>query len=476
MNISHCISILAFSVSLSASAIAQNDDCAGAIALVNGAPTAYDTTTATPSAQVWPCAMGGAADLWYSYTPAANARVTFSTCGTTYDTAIEVFGGTCAALAPIGCNDDACMFQSEFTVPSATAGQTLLIRVGGWNGSVGAGTITATELPPILPTGSIASWLNEVSAGTAASYTNSLLPGPIVDDIGATNGANGVTYEFIVYGDNGGISSGLMGSRTGGFGPGIKFEQCCDSLQYGITDFNIADFYFVAANNTEQTDVHLAFVVDPTAGTTELFENGASFGTINFAPVLSGMQGIGQILDTTGNFDIMANGVVHGVAVYESQLSLSEITAHRDAYFMGSPGTNYCAAAPNSAGTTAMMSAMGSTSAVANSLTLMAGGLPNNQFGIFLTSRTQAFVPGVGGTSNGNLCLGGNIGRLNLAGQILSSGSSGSIALAVNLMQLPEGASFQVVMPGETWNFQSWYRDGVGLGSNFSDGLEIQFN
>jgi hypothetical protein len=31
-------------------------------------------------------------------------------------------------------------------------------------------------------------------------------------------------------------------------------------------------------------------------------------------------------------------------------------------------------------------------------------------------------------------------------------------------------------MAGQTWNFQAWHRDQVGLGSNFTDGLEIQFN
>ena len=33
----------------------------------------------------------------------------------------------------------------------------------------------------------------------------------------------------------------------------------------------------------------------------------------------------------------------------------------------------------------------------------------------------------------------------------------------------------QTIMMGETWNFQAGHRDGVGLGPNFTDGLEIAF-
>ena len=56
-----------------------------------------------------------------------------------------------------------------------------------------------------------------------------------------------------------------------------------------------------------------------------------------------------------------------------------------------------------------------------NDLALVAAVLPSGKFGIFVTSRTQAFIPMGGGTSNGNHCLGGNIGRFNAAGQILKT-------------------------------------------------------
>ena len=139
------------------------------------------------------------------------------------------------------------------------------------------------------------------------------------------------------------------------------------------------------------------------------------------------------------------------------------------------PGTNYCTAASNSTGSAASISATGSPSASANNITLVASDMPQNQFGMFLTSRDQDFVVGAGGSSNGNLCLGGTVGRFTAPSQILSSGPAGSFELAIDLTMVPEGGSFVTVLVGETWNFQAWYRDTVGLGSNFTDGVEIGF-
>ena len=148
-----------------------------------------------------------------------------------------------------------------------------------------------------------------------------------------------------------------------------------------------------------------------------------------------------------------------------------------ESYFSGGViGSNYCMAAANSTGATGSISATGSTSAASNSLTLNASDLPLNQFGIFVVSNTQAFVPGAGGTSNGNLCLGGSLGRFSQPNQILSSGGGGSFDLGVDTTMIPQGAGFVAIMAGDTWNFQAWHRDTVGVGSNFTDGIEIVFN
>jgi len=141
----------------------------------------------------------------------------------------------------------------------------------------------------------------------------------------------------------------------------------------------------------------------------------------------------------------------------------------------GAIGTNYCLANPNSTGMTGAMSASGSASVASNNFTVTASDLPTSQFGIFVTSMDQGFVPNGGGSSNGNICLGGVIGRFFMPSQILSTGGAGEFSLSLPLGSFPQGNGFVAVMPGETWNFQAWHRDGVGQGSNFTDGLSVMF-
>ena len=139
-------------------------------------------------------------------------------------------------------------------------------------------------------------------------------------------------------------------------------------------------------------------------------------------------------------------------------------------------GTNYCTAVPNSTGTSSVMSASGSSVAADNDVTLTATQMPTAAFGFFLVSQVQGFAMNPGGSA-GNLCLGGSIGRYVGPGQIQNSGMLGEISLALDLTAVPQPTGAVAVAPGETWNFQAWYRDAVGgtAVSNFSDGLSILF-
>jgi hypothetical protein len=143
----------------------------------------------------------------------------------------------------------------------------------------------------------------------------------------------------------------------------------------------------------------------------------------------------------------------------------------------GSLGTNYCMANPNSTGSTGVIRAVGSASVAANDVTLEARALPNNAFGFFLTSLAQGFVANAGG-SQGNLCLGGSIGRYVGPGQVQNTGMVGGFSLVLDLTQTPTPVGFVAIQAGETWNFQAWHRDAVGgvATSNFTDGLEVLFN
>ena len=136
-------------------------------------------------------------------------------------------------------------------------------------------------------------------------------------------------------------------------------------------------------------------------------------------------------------------------------------------------GESYCGpAVDNSTGEPGVMGVWGSTWVVNNDVTLTGDDLPNNKFGYFMVSQTQGFIAGPGG-SQGNLCLGGTIGRY--ASSVLNSGGAGHVELAIDLNTIPTTPP-DAVQPGETWNFQLWYRDNNPTAtSNFTDGRAVQF-
>jgi len=139
-------------------------------------------------------------------------------------------------------------------------------------------------------------------------------------------------------------------------------------------------------------------------------------------------------------------------------------------------GAPYCTpGAPNSAnqggGT---LRAFGSPQAGVNDVILKAEGIPIDEFGFFLNSRSTALVPFPQGSS-GILCLGGSIGRFNSS--IQNSGLTGVMTLVLDQNAVPRPNGLVAVMAGQTWYFQAWHRDVLGTTqtSNFTAGLEISF-
>ena len=110
-----------------------------------------------------------------------------------------------------------------------------------------------------------------------------------------------------------------------------------------------------------------------------------------------------------------------------------------------------------------------------NNFSLMGSDLPSNSLTLAVTSQTQGFTQ-MPGTSVGNLCLGGAIGRF--LPQAAASGVDGTVSLDINLNGLPQPTATVAVMPGDTWNFQLWFRDSLGGQpvSNFTQGVEVTFN
>ncbi len=124
-----------------------SDEC-GSATLVGEEDIAFDTTFASDNDPPLPasCNEGSGLsigkDVWALYLPALSGTATISTCGSAnFDTRLAVYGGFCGDLTLLACNDDACgSLQSSVAVP-ATAGVPLLVRLGGFAGASGQGTL-----------------------------------------------------------------------------------------------------------------------------------------------------------------------------------------------------------------------------------------------------------------------------------------------------------------------------------------------
>ena len=99
-------------------------------------------------------------------------------------------------------------------------------------------------------------------------------------------------------------------------------------------------------------------------------------------------------------------------------------------------GTNYCSPAiANSTGAPAEILAQGSELLFFSDVTLTVRGLPQNTFAMFFASQTQGYAFPIPG-SQGALCVLGLTGRYNRPGQIMSSGSSGTLMFPLDLLSI----------------------------------------
>src|SRR5688572_4063257 len=121
-----------------------NDECAGAVILQPNVPFVMSTTNATDTGDSDPaCQRNFGGGVWFRFTPANTGTVTISTCGSDFDTVLQVYSGSCDALVPVagGCNDSggsACPSSvSAFVQFSGIGGQAYWILAGGVSGARG---------------------------------------------------------------------------------------------------------------------------------------------------------------------------------------------------------------------------------------------------------------------------------------------------------------------------------------------------
>lgn len=162
-----------FTVSFSGCSAPGNNSCGAAAVITDGAypfTTVCSTTDGFvdngPGCSAFNYFQTGS-DVWFSYTATCSGNINASICGLdrNYDTRIAVYGGCpSGANQAIACNDDSCGTGSSLTW-AATQGVTYRIRVGGFNGTQGSGTLV---LAPERPSNDACAAALPISAGVAA--------------------------------------------------------------------------------------------------------------------------------------------------------------------------------------------------------------------------------------------------------------------------------------------------------------------
>lgn len=116
---------------------AQSDACATATVIASG-DYAGSTSAATNDGSASCGSSSTSPDVWYRFTAASDVRLTVDTCDSGYDTVLSLHSG-CPGTSSneLVCNDDSCNLGSRVQT-DLTAGQSVLIRIAGWQGQTGA--------------------------------------------------------------------------------------------------------------------------------------------------------------------------------------------------------------------------------------------------------------------------------------------------------------------------------------------------
>lgn len=131
-------------------------------------------------------------------------------------------------------------------------------------------------------------------------------------------------------------------------------------------------------------------------------------------------------------------------------------------------GDVYCAPPSSATGPPARLGAVGSLDVVDDDFELRGNGLPVGAIGYTLVSRQRAAPAAVIGTG---LCLGGAVGR-DTAHPFVADGA-GAATRRLSLASLPLPGGPIAAEPGDSLNFQLWYRDAAS--SAFSEALAVTF-
>lgn len=125
-----------------------------------------------------------------------------------------------------------------------------------------------------------------------------------------------------------------------------------------------------------------------------------------------------------------------------------------------------CSNQVNSTGNPSLMGFVGTTSIGDDDLTITAGPVPANQFGLFVQGELAGNIAIPGG--GGNLCISFPVFRLPV---VQAQGNVMSYDL--QLQNTVPGVA--PITGGTTWRFQAWHRDVTGAGYGLSNALKLVF-
>jgi hypothetical protein len=170
-----------------------NDDCAGAITLACPGTATQDTTLATGSTVNINCgSFSDQKDVWYKFVGDGGTH-TICTNGSDYDTEIQIYTGTCAALndEPYCDDDGTCgiVFGQSSVTFTATLGVTYFIQVTDFLNTGGNLVLSCDNAAPVVSP-------NPLNFGAVHLGTSS---GPLMTSVAVT-GCGSVMFTSITEG------------------------------------------------------------------------------------------------------------------------------------------------------------------------------------------------------------------------------------------------------------------------------------
>lgn len=183
-----------------------NDLCSGALPIACGQTITGSTASATVDAGAGTCVtpLNTAPGVWYTFA-GDGSSTTLSLCGSSYDTKIGVFSGSCAGLTCVTGNDDFCGLQSQVTF-TANVGTTYYVLVTGFGSNTGNFTLTRSCVFPcsgVPSPGAITPATSTACAGSNVTLTLS----------GYSN-TTGLTFQWMSSATSGGPYTNIPGATN----------------------------------------------------------------------------------------------------------------------------------------------------------------------------------------------------------------------------------------------------------------------